>query len=161
MYPEEFWDEIRRRRMESLRLLRHMMRSIEEMMASMESMMESYMYSAYLQLEELERRRLENMASGVIEPLFSVIDVGDKIVIIIDMPGAVEGGIDIFLGEDSVRVDARIREEIARRAFSGTFFSVRASQYKGEFKLPYRIDPKGASVERRGSRVIITAPKVG
>ncbi len=152
-----YWDPLERRRA-LMRMIREMLRSLEEISEVIDASMEDWL-SSLLEDERLLEERMRSLSTGEIEPLFSVREVGDEIVVIVDLPGAEREQVDIYIGEDRIAVEAKVREEMVSRAFGSMYSGRRSMVYKGEIRLPVRVDPKGARVERRDSQLVIRLPK--
>ncbi len=110
-------------------------------------------------MEELFRDRMRMASNGVIEPMISVFDRGDHLVIVVDLPGAKEGTVDIRLYEDRLEVSSEIDESLVREAFQGYFWASRIKRFRGSYTLPCPVDPSTARIERKGSRILIYVRK--
>jgi len=152
-----FIDPFEERRRRINELFRDALRRIEELEASLIN--ELVRLSDELEYERILDERISMLSSGAIEPLYQIVDRGDSIQIIVDMPGAVGETVNVYISESEVRVEAKIDEEAIRRAFRGFVWAGRVERYSWTYRLPFRIDPSRASWRLAGSRVIITVPK--
>jgi len=110
--------------------------------------------------EDLTYSVLREVAGGVLEPLVEVHELGDEVVVLVDMPGAKPETVEVQVYEDRVRVRAEADEKLVREAFGARWMVRRRARYEGEFTLPARIDPDSVRVERRGSALLIRARKI-
>ncbi len=152
-----FIDPFEERRRRINELFRDALRRIEELEASLVN--ELMRLSDELEYERIMDERINMLSSGAIEPLYQIIDRGDSIQIIVDMPGAIGETINVYIGEEEVRVEARINEEAIRRAFKGFIWAERVERYSWTYRLPFRVDPARATWRMSGSRVVISVPK--
>jgi HSP20 family molecular chaperone IbpA len=134
-------------------ILKRLMRRMEEFRRMVEE--------SFLAEEELFERRIRELSEGETEPLISVNDFGDRFVIIVDMPGVEGSSVEIKF-EDNGRkliVEGSLNQEVAREALGDAIWASRVSRFRGVYTLPEPVDLHRISVERRGSTVIIIAPK--
>ncbi len=103
--------------------------------------------------------RLRAISTGELEPLYTIYDAGDEYIMVVELPGAAEDSIEIYVVEDRVRVEAEVRREVAEEALSTGFYRFTARRYRGEIRLPEPVDPGRVKVERRGGRLIVRIPK--
>lgn len=103
---------------------------------------------------------LEELGRGYLEPPFSIVDRGDEVVVLVDLPGARVGEALVRLGEDWVEVEAELREDVRERLYAGLLRSVRAEKYQARIRLPFRIDVNSVRREVRGSLLVIRARKL-
>ena len=146
---EEEFEERRKRIMDAIRDAFRRIREMEDMLLG----------------EAVEERVLDerfNMLSRrQIEPLHTIIDRDDEIVIVVELPGAREDTIDVVVVEDEVRVEARLEEERVRRALGEYSWYRGIERVSWSHRLPFRVDPSRVRVERRGLRIVIRVPKIG
>ena len=149
------WEWERRR---LLGTVRRMLESFERALSEMEELA-SLMAEWEEEVERLLDSRLKSLATGELEPLYTIYDVGDEYLLVIDLPGAAEDSIEVYVGEDRVAVEAEVRREVAGAVFGGEFYRATARRYRGEIALPEPVEPRGVRVERRGGRLIVRIPK--
>jgi HSP20 family molecular chaperone IbpA len=150
------FEELRRR---IYKAIRDTMRSFERELEEMESLMEEMLAEAR-EWERMFEEKVEEIRGGYIEPLTTMIDRGDKILLIVETPGAKQETVEIIVTERAIRVEAKLDEERVRRALGGVARSRKLTTMRGEYRLPYPIDPAQVRVERRGSKVYIWIPKL-
>lgn len=120
------------------------------------------------ELEELEERDLERLteekwtelSSHVMEPLYTVIDKGDKVLIIIEVPEAEEGSTQITILEDSIMVEGRVDNQKVRRALGDRYWMRSSARVRGAYRLPFKLVPEEAKIERKGGKIFIWVPKL-
>lgn len=114
--------------------------------------------SEYISMERLFEERMKMLASGVIEPLVSIIDEGDHYVIVVEAPG-VKSDLDIRFEPRRIIIEGYVDEKFVESAFGDMVWARSIRKVKGEYVLPEEIDIEGITVERKGSMIIIRAPK--
>ena len=112
------------------------------------------------EVEELFNDRYSRLAQGVTEPLYSIIDKGNHVIVVIDVPGSIENTIQIEVTEESINIQARLRQDLMRQAMHGVEWASRIRMYSGVIRLPIRIDPSTAIIEKRGTTLIIKVNKL-
>jgi HSP20 family molecular chaperone IbpA len=150
------FEELRRR---IYKAIRDTMRSFERELEEMESLMEEMLAEAR-EWERMFEEKVEEIRGGYIEPLTTMIDRGDKILLIVETPGARQETVEIIVTERAIRVEAKLDEERVRRALGGVAHARKLTTMRGEYRLPYPVDPTQVRVERRGSKVYIWIPKL-
>lgn len=143
-----------RRRLEAL------MRRALDRLGELERIMWEELNEAMMEMETMFDARYYSLADGVMDPLYTIIDRGDEVVIVVDLPGADPGSVVVEAREDSIRVEARISKEVVVRAMPGVEWASRLERYSGVIRLPYRIDKDSLSVNMGGSRLVIRARKI-
>jgi HSP20 family molecular chaperone IbpA len=150
------FEELRRR---IYKAIRDTMRSFEREFKEMESLMEEMLAEAR-EWERMFEERVEEIRGGYVEPLSTMIDRGDKILLIVETPGAKQETVEVIVTERAIRVEAKLDEERVRRALGGVAHARKLTTMRGEYRLPYPVDPTQVRVERRGSKVYIWIPKL-
>jgi HSP20 family molecular chaperone IbpA len=150
------FEELRRR---IYKAIRDTMRSFEREFEEMESLMEEMLAEAR-EWERMFEEKVEEIRGGYVEPLTTMIDRGDKILLIVETPGARQETVEIIVTERAIRVEAKLDEERVRRALGGVAHARKLTTMRGEYRLPYPVDPTQVRVERRGSKVYIWIPKL-
>ena len=146
---EEFVDDVFK---DIERALRRMRRLHEEI--------EAYFTRIFTGFEELYRERVKSLASDVEEPLIEVQDVGDEILVIIDISGIKDNTIDVRVTEDAIMVSGEADEKKVEEALQGWYLARRKREFKGIYRLGFKIDPTTVKVEKRGSVLVIRARKI-
>ncbi|MEB3774729.1 MAG: hypothetical protein GSR86_07390 [Desulfurococcales archaeon] len=111
------------------------------------------------EVEELFNDRYTRLSQGVTEPLYTIIDKGDHIMVVIDVPGSIENTIQVDITEETIGIRAKLSEDLMRRAMHGIEWASRIRMYSGVIRLPMRVDPSTATIERRGTTLIIRVKK--
>jgi HSP20 family molecular chaperone IbpA len=150
------FEELRRR---IYKAIRDTMRSFEREFEEMESLMEEMLAEAR-EWERMFEEKVEEIRGGYVEPLTTMIDRGDKILLIVETPGAKQETVEVIVTERAIRVEAKLDEERVRRALGGVAHARKLTTMRGEYRLPYPVDPTQVRVERRGSKVYIWIPKL-
>ena len=131
--------------------LRRMRRRIEEL----HRIAEAYM----ARMEALFEERLRELSDGATSPLVSFQDLGDRLAIIVDLPGAKPGSLSIQLTEDTLYIEGVIDERVVREALGDVVWARSVRRFRGAYRLPVRVDPSRAEKTMRGSTLVIIAPK--
>lgn len=103
---------------------------------------------------------LEELRHGYLEPPFSIVDRGDEVMVLVDLPGARVGEAMVKLGEDWVEVEAELRDDIRERLYAGLLRRVRVERYQARIRLPFKINISSVRREVRGSLLVIRARKL-
>ncbi len=143
-----------RRRIELL------MRRALDRLGELERMMWEELSESMSELEAMLDARYYSITDGVMDPLYTVIDKGDHVLIVVDLPGSNPDTIVVETREDSIRIDAKVSREIVARALHGVEWASRLERYSGVIRLPFKIDKNTVEVERRGSTLLIRARKL-
>jgi HSP20 family molecular chaperone IbpA len=150
------FEEIRRR---IYKAVRDTMRGFEREFEEVESLIEEVL-SETREWERMFEERVEEIRGGYIEPLSTMIDRGDKILLIVETPGARQETVEIIVTERAIGVEAKLDEERVRRALGNVAHTRRLTTMKGEYRLPHPVDSKQVKVEKRGSKVYIWIPRL-
>lgn len=150
------FEEMRRR---IYKTLRDVMRSFEREIEEIESLMEETLAEAR-EWERMLEEREEELRGGYMSPLSTLIDRGDKLLLIVEVPGARHETVEVIVTEKTIRVEAKIDEEKLRKALGEKAYTRKISVMRGEYRLPHPVNPSKVKVERRGTKVYIWIPKV-
>ncbi len=96
--------------------------------------------------------------SGEVEPLYEVIDAGDKLVVRVDLPKVERESIEILHSGDRLVVRARMREPL-RLCDVPLYSRCEISGYRLELELPPNVSLEGARASFRSGLLEITLPK--
>ncbi|MEM2529143.1 MAG: hypothetical protein QXF17_05015 [Ignisphaera sp.] len=113
-------------------------------------------------VEETLKRVLEIPARRVpiygesIEPLYTVRDFGDRIVIYVDLPGSSEGTIDVKFEDRKTYVTAKLREAIELGKIFGRYRDIEVREYSLVIDLPFEPRPEKTKVRSRKGVIEIT-----
>ncbi len=135
-------------------LLRRLYRELEDIVSQIEKV---YREEA---LEDVFYERTKLYSEGAIEPLISIVDAGENLKIIIELPGAKESTIDVKVYEEKVEITASLDEKFVRETLGDYMWARNIKRFQGTYRLPSRIDVSKIKVEKKGTRIILTAPKL-
>jgi HSP20 family molecular chaperone IbpA len=137
---DEFFEKLEKR----LRMLeRDIMRSVEEVFKN-------------INIPEY-RRTLE--ISETVEPLYTIKDLGDRIVIYIDLPYVAEGTIDVKFEGRTMYIYAKLKESVKLDRLSRRFRGVEVQEYRVAIELPLEPKPDKTKIRTRKGIVEITIYK--
>ncbi len=125
-----------------------------------ESMLRKEMERLYQEISSFERM-LKPLwdSSGSLEPLYTVKDLGDKIVVYVDLPMAQEGTIDVKFSENKIYVYAKLRKDVKFHEWYGRLKETKFTEYKLVITLPIKIDPDKVNVTYKKGVLQITIRK--
>jgi HSP20 family molecular chaperone IbpA len=140
----EFFDEFFEKLEKRLRMLeRDIMRSVEELFKN-------------INIPEY-RRTLE--ISETVEPLYTIKDLGDRIVVYIDLPYVAEGTIDVKFEGRTMYIYAKLKESVKLDRFSRRFRGLEVQEYRVAIELPLEPKPDKTKIRTRKGIVEITIYK--
>jgi HSP20 family molecular chaperone IbpA len=140
----EFFDEFFEKLEKRLRMLeRDIMRSVEEVFKN-------------INIPEY-RRTLE--ISETVEPLYTIKDLGDRIVIYIDLPYVAEGTIDVKFEGRTMYIYAKLKESVKLDRLSRRFRGLEVQEYRVAIELPLEPKPDKTKIRTRKGIVEITIYK--
>jgi HSP20 family molecular chaperone IbpA len=140
----EFFDEFFEKLEKRLRMLeRDIMRSVEELFKN-------------INIPEY-RRTLE--ISETVEPLYTIKDLGDRIVVYIDLPYVAEGTIDVKFEGRTMYIYAKLKESVKLDRFSRRFRGLEVQEYRVTIELPLEPKPDKTKIRTRKGIVEITIYK--
>ncbi|MCC6016404.1 MAG: hypothetical protein LM582_05105 [Desulfurococcaceae archaeon] len=140
----EFFDEFFEKLEKRLRMLeRDIMRSVEELFKN-------------INIPEY-RRTLE--ISETVEPLYTIKDLGDRIVVYIDLPYVAEGAIDVKFEGRTMYIYAKLKESVKLDRFSRRFRGLEVQEYRVAIELPLEPKPDKTKIRIRKGIVEITIYK--
>lgn len=92
----------------------------------------------------------------VIEPLYTIRDVGDRIIVYIDLPFASEGTIDVRFEGRRMNVYAKLKSSIKLGEWSERYRGIEVKEYRTSIDLPFEPKPDKTRVRvRKGIAEII------
>ncbi len=150
------FEEVRRR---IYKAIRDSMKSFERELEEIESIVEETLIETR-EWERILEERLEEIYGGYTSPLTTLIDKGDKLLLIVEVPGVKQETVEVVITERTVKVEAKLDEEKIRRALGNLAYAKRLTTMKGEYRLPQPVDPSKVKVERKGSKIYIWIPKL-
>ncbi len=139
-------------------MIRNMRRRMQETERMMNELLRDLLGSEST-FETSYKRAISTIESGQTEPLASIYEEGDYVIIAISVPGARRESIDVRVFEDKVEVEASLDVNKFSRAWGSTFRYTSISKYKGTYPLPNRVDPSTARYEIKGDIVLIKVKK--
>jgi len=98
-----------------------------------------------LRPEETSPARIKGVGE-VVEPLYTVRDLGDRLVVYVDLPYASEGTIDIKFEGRKMLISAGLKKTLNLRDWSERYEGVEVKQYKTVIDLPFEPDPKKTKI---------------
>ena len=96
---------------------------------------------------------------GYLEPLYTIKDLGDRIVIYIDLPYAHEGTIDVKFIDNKMIIKAKLKQQISLSQWGTRFSDITFNEYRTVIDLPLRVDPDKVKIRTRRGVVEITIYK--
>ena len=139
-------------------MIRNMRKRMRETERIMDELLRNILGSERV-YETSYERALSTMKSGETEPLASIYEEGDYVIIAVSVPGARRESINVKVFEDRVEVEASLDVRKVSEAWGSSFRYMSFRAYKGVYSLPSRVDPSTASYEIRGDIVLIRVRK--
>ena len=93
---------------------------------------------------------------GYLEPLYSIKDLSDRIIVYIDLPYAEEGSIDVKFVDNKMIIKARLKDRLSYSGWSTRFERITFNEYRTVIDLPIMIDPNKIKIRSRKGLVEIT-----
>lgn len=146
----DYFENLRKR---MLKMYRDLMKETDEMDAWFESLFDDLELS--LNPSKMFNERFNEASNGYLTPIISMHNLGDELLITIDLPGSDPNTINIELLPNKITIEAQIKEEIAKNAFKQAYWARKINKYKGVYSLPFLIDPKTAKVSKKNGMIII------
>ena len=149
------WDE------EFERLTRRVERVFKEVEDYIARRIREEIESLYSELSSMERM-LRPMwhHDGYLEPLYSVKDLGDRVVVYIDLPFVEEGTIDVKFVDSRLFIKAKLKQGVRFSDWSTRFSETRFTEYRTVIDLPSGLDYSRARVRVKRGVIEIVIPKV-
>ncbi len=122
-----------------MRALRDEVRKLYEDLASMERMFRPMWHH-----------------EGYLEPLYAIKDLGDRIVVYIDLPFAEESTIDVKFVDDKMVIRAKLKKSLSYSDWSTRFEGTSFSEYRTVIDLPIKASPERVKVRAKRGVVEIT-----
>ncbi len=97
---------------------------------------------------------------GFMEPLYNVVDEGDRIVIRVDLPYVEEGSIDVKFVNNKLVLHAKLKDSYRFEGWSHRMGEVRFQEFRLALDLPPNVDPSNAKVRFRRGVLEIVIPKI-
>lgn len=141
------------------RLLRYFRKRMEELESITLSLLGATPEPSYIAHSDISSR-VRQLVDGVIEPIISVYDEGETLLIAVSLPGASRDSISVKVYPDHIEVEADISEETVRRALGSLYWSRFVRRYRGSYPLPVPVDPSTAETSLRGDILLIRVKKL-
>jgi len=123
------------------------------------------------EMEESIRKDVEKLLSGsrseagptriktfgeVMEPLYTMRDVGDRLIIYVDLPYASEGTIDVRFEDNKMIISAELKKTLSLNNWSERYKGIEVKQYKTVIDLPFSPNPEKTKVRVKKGVVEVT-----
>jgi len=96
--------------------------------------------------------------SGEVEPLYEVVDVGDRILVRVDLPKVSKEAVEVSIVGRRLVVRAAMREPL-RLCDVPYYARCEVTGYKLELELPPDVDAEGAQASFRSGYLEVTLPR--
>ena len=140
-------------------MIRNMRRRMQETERLMDEMLQNLLGSSEETYETFYERAMETLRSGREEPLASIYEEDDHVIIAVSVPGAKRETIDVKVFEDRVEIVASMDLRKVSKALGYSYRYATLREYRGIYPLPSRVDPSTAKYEIKGDLVIIRVRK--
>ncbi|HID80278.1 MAG TPA: Hsp20/alpha crystallin family protein [Ignisphaera sp.] len=138
-------------------MLRRFRREFKELEDYIMKTLRDEVYRLYEDLASIERMfRPMWHHEGYLEPLYSVKDLGDRIVVYIDLPYAEEGSIDVKFVDNKMIIKARLKDQLSYSGWGTRFERMTFNEYRTVIDLPIVVDPNKIRIRSRKGLVEIT-----
>jgi len=84
-----------------------------------------------------------------IEPLYTMRDLGDRIVIYLDLPYSATGTLDVKFSGNIMYISAKLKSKINLEDWSNRYRGVEVSEYKTAITLPFTPDPNNVKIRAK------------
>ncbi|MCE4607520.1 MAG: Hsp20/alpha crystallin family protein [Caldisphaeraceae archaeon] len=152
-----FYDKYEDIRKMIMKMIREMVIDAEDMDYFLEGILDKMENS--IRADMLLSQRLDESSMGYLTPIISINEGRDELVITIDLPGSDPGTISVDVMPDKISIEAKIKEEIARKAFGQAYWANKIKEYRGVYSLPHIVDPKSIIVKKKNGILIIRVKK--
>lgn len=98
-----------------------------------------------LRSEETSTTKIKGVGE-VVEPLYTMRDLGDRLVVYVDLPYASEGTIDVKFEGRKMLISAGLKKTLKLKDWSERYEGIEVKQYKTVIDLPFEPDPKKAKI---------------
>ncbi|MEZ0394115.1 MAG: hypothetical protein ABWK00_03615 [Desulfurococcaceae archaeon] len=126
----------------------------------------------FREIEDELRREVERVArealgsaprpsrySDVIEPLYTVRDLGDRLVVHVDLPHAAGDSVEVWFEGRTMNVRARLKAPIDVGRWSRGYRGVEVRGYRASISLPFEPRPERTRLRIRGDVLEVTIYK--
>lgn len=152
-----FYDKYEDIRKMIMKMIREMVIDAEDMNYFLEGILDKVENS--IRADMLLNQRLDESLMGYLTPIISINEGKDELIITIDLPGSDPGTISVDVMPDKISIEAKIKEEIVRKAFGQAYWANKIKEYRGVYDLPHIVDPKSVIVKKKNGILIIRVKK--
>jgi len=92
----------------------------------------------------------------VMEPLYTMRDMGDRLIIYVDLPYASEGTIDVRFEDNKMIISAELKKTLSLNNWSERYKGIEVKQYKTVIDLPFSPNPEKTKVRVKKGVVEVT-----
>ncbi len=92
----------------------------------------------------------------VVEPLYTMRDMGDRLVIYVDLPYASEGTIDVRFEDNKMIISAELKKALSLNNWSERYKGIEVKQYKTVIDLPFSPNPEKTRIRVKKGVVEVT-----
>ncbi len=92
----------------------------------------------------------------VVEPLYTMRDMGDRLVIYVDLPYASEGTIDVRFEGNKMIISAELKKALSLNNWSERYKGIEVKQYKTVIDLPFSPNPEKTKIRVKKGVVEVT-----
>jgi HSP20 family molecular chaperone IbpA len=139
-------------------VIRNMRKRMRETERMMDELLRNLLGSEEL-YESSYERALSTLRSGKTEPLASIYEEGDYVIIAVSVPGAKRESISVKVYEDRVEIEASLDVSKVSKAWGYSYRYTSLKEYRGVYPLKEKVDPSTASYEIKGDIVLIRVKK--
>lgn len=84
-----------------------------------------------------------------IEPLYTIRDLGDRIVIYLDLPYSSTGTLDVKFSGNIMYISAKLKSKINLEHWSSRYRGIEVSEYRTAITLPFAPDPNNVKIRAK------------
>jgi HSP20 family protein len=92
----------------------------------------------------------------VMEPLYTMRDMGDRLIIYVDLPYASEGTIDVRFEDNKMIISAELKKTLSLNNWSERYKGIEVKQYRTVIDLPFSPNPEKTKVRVKKGVVEVT-----
>lgn len=111
-------------------------------------------------LRELKREERETkIFAESVEPLYTIRDLGDRLVVYVDIPYADTGKVDVWFEGNIMHVKAKLRSRLDVGSWSERYRGVGVEEYDLAITLPVKPSPERTRIRVKGGVLEVTIHK--
>jgi len=112
---------------------------VEKKFKELEDSMKQIIESA---LNEIRMEKLETpYFAESVEPLYTMKNLGDRLVIHVDIPYCSEGNIDVLFEDNKMRIRAALKSKLDVSEWSERYRGIKVKEYNLVISLPFKPQP--------------------